>query len=77
MATNNKRTVTEPEKKEPARAVQAQESTYSAQELAKAHNTFGTSYAIVATALRLAGKKEATITEAKQIIDTFKNKEVK
>ena len=76
MATNNKRTVTEP-KKEPEKAVKAQESIYSAEELAKAHNTFGTSYAIVATALRLAGKKEATITEAKKIIETFKNKEVK
>lgn len=73
MATNNKRTVTEPKKE----AVKAPESIYTAQELAKAHNTFGTSYAIVATALRLAGKKEATITEAKKIIETFKNKEVK
>lgn len=76
MATNNKRTVTEP-KKAAAEPVQAQESTYAAQELAEAHKTFGTSYAIVAAALRLAGKEEATITEAKRIIETFKNKEVK
>lgn len=76
MATNNKRTVTE-EKKVTAPPVKPQESVYTAQELAAAHNTFGTSYAIVAASLRLAGKEKATITEAKQIIETFKHKEVK
>lgn len=53
------------------------ESVYSAAELAKAHKTFNTSHEIVATALKLAGKKTATITEAKNIIEDFKKKEVK
>lgn len=52
------------------------ESVYSAEELIKNHQIFNTSRAIVATALRLADKKAATVTEAKHIIDNFKNKEV-
>lgn len=55
----------------------AQESVYTAAELAAAHKTFETSYEIVAVALKLAGKEKATITEAKKIIDEFKNREVK
>lgn len=58
-------------------AAQANESVYAAEELAKNHKAFGTSYEIVATALRLAGKKAATVAEAQKIIDKFKTKEVK
>lgn len=63
--------VTTPVVKAPA------ESTYTATELAENHKIFNTSYEIVSIALRLAGKKTATFTEAKNIIEKFKNKEVK
>lgn len=53
------------------------ESVYSAQELADNYKAFGTYREIVVVALRLAGKKSATFAEAKQIIEKFKNKEVK
>lgn len=53
------------------------ESVYAAAELAKNHKAFNTSYEIVDVALRLAGKEEATFAEAKNIIEKFKNKEVK
>ena len=55
----------------------ANESTYTAEELAKNHNVFNTSYEIVSIALRQAGKTAATFSEAKKIIDKFKTKEVK
>lgn len=55
----------------------AQESIYQAEELARAHKVFDTSYEIVATALKLAGKEKATVTEAKEIVENFKTKEVK
>lgn len=55
----------------------AVESVYSAQELADNYKAFGTYREIVVVALRLAGKKSATFAEAKQIIEKFKNKEVK
>ena len=53
------------------------ESVYSAAELIDNHKVFNTSREIVEVALRLAGKKTATFTEAKAVIDKFKNKEVK
>lgn len=53
------------------------ESVYAAEELAENHKAFKTSREIVEVALRLAGKKSATFTEAKEIIENFKNKEVK
>lgn len=53
------------------------ESTYTAEELARNHKAFGTSYAIVVVALRQAGKEAATMKEAKTIIQKFRNKEVK
>ncbi len=53
------------------------ESVYTAAELAANHQAFKTSYEIVEVALRLAGKKSATFSEAKAIIEKFKNKEVK
>lgn len=53
------------------------ESVYTAEELAGNHKIFHTSHEIVVIALRLAGKKTATLAEATSIIEKFKNKEVK
>lgn len=53
------------------------ESVYTAAELADNYKAFGTFREIVVVALRQAGKKTATFTEAKSIIDKFKTKEVK
>lgn len=61
---------------EPVKAPVA-ESIYTAAELAANHRVFKVSREIVVVALRLAGKKTATFEEAKTIIETFKNKEVK
>lgn len=92
MATNNKSTVTEAKKTEAKKAPVAEapvpeapvapapapaESVYPAAELAKAYKIFDASYEIVMVALKNAGKTEATVTEAKAIIEEFKNKEVK
>ena len=77
MATNNKPAVTESPTKEPKAKAKPVESVYKAEELAKAHKTFGASYAIVATALQIAGKDRATVSEAKEIIEKFKKQEVK
>lgn len=52
------------------------ESVYTADELADNHKVFKTTRDIVAVALRLAGKKTATLAEAKIIVEKFKNKEV-
>ena len=68
---------TEPVKEAPAVQASVNESVYSAEELARNHKLFKTSYEIVAVALRKAGKKETTFTEAKNIIENFKNREVK
>ena len=53
------------------------ESLYSAEELADNNKVFNTSREIVVVALKQAGKKSATFSEAKQIIEKFKHKEVK
>ena len=63
--------------KAPVVQARANESVYTAEELAANHKMFKTSYEIVAVALRKAGKKEATFSEAKKIIENFKNREVK
>ena len=65
------------EKPKAAPVAPVNESIYSAEELASNYKLFNTSYEIVAVALRLAGKKAATLTEAKTIVEKFKNKEVK
>lgn len=52
------------------------ESIYTAEELVKNHAVLGTYREIVEVSLRLAGKKAATLSEAKTIIENFKNKEV-
>lgn len=91
MATNHNKSVTEaPKDTEAPKAVEtpkakekpaepaknAQESVYSAAELARAHKTFNTSYEIVATALKIAKVDKASVAQAKEIIERFKNKEV-
>lgn len=53
------------------------DSVYTASELADNYKVFKTSREIVVIALRLAGKETATFKEAKNIIEKFKNKEVK
>lgn len=62
---------------EPKAVPAAKESVYTAEELVANHKAFQTTKEIVAVALRLAGKKTATFTEAKQLIDDFKGKEAK
>lgn len=73
MAKTNAK-VEEPTKSE---VVSAPESVYSAEELAKNYRTFNTSREIVVVALKLANKEYATLTEAKAIIEKFKNREIK
>ena len=53
------------------------ESVYSAEYLSANHKVFRTSKEIVSVALRQAGKKTATFSEAKIIVEKFRNKEVK
>lgn len=53
-----------------------QESVYTVAELAENYKVFGTFREIVVVALRKAGVETATFTEAKRIIQNFKNKEV-
>lgn len=53
------------------------EPAYSVAELVQAAKTFGTTPDMIRAAFAVAGKKEATEKEAKQLIDRFKKKEVK
>lgn len=62
---------------QPPVQVKPVESVYTAEQLAANYKTFKTSYAVVTVALRLAGKKTATLSEATKIIEEFKHKEVK
>lgn len=55
-----------------------QESVYPASELAaNAKKVFGTRQECVAAALKVAGKTECTVTEAKEIVGKFLKREVK
>ena len=76
-STKTKAVAAEPVAEAPVVNKHVNESVYTAEELAQNHKFFKTSYEIVAVALQLAGKKSATVTEAKTIIEKFKNKEVK
>ena len=53
------------------------ESVYTVDDLIANFKAFKTSKQIVAIAMRKSGKKNATFSEAKSIIEKFKNKEVK
>lgn len=79
MATTQKaKAAADPANEAPvAKAPAVKESVYTAEELAKNHKVFKTSYEIVAVALRMAGVKTATFAEAQKIIEKFKNREVK
>lgn len=79
MATKSAKTQpAEPVESTPAVvAAPVKESVYTAEELADNHKVFGTFREIVTVALARAGKESATVSEAKNIIDNFKNKEVK
>ena len=77
MANSAKPKPAEPVNEAPKAPVRVNESHYTVKELANNHKAFKTSYEIVTVALRLAGKKEATFSEAKEIINKFKTKEVK
>ena len=67
MATSKTKTAVKAENQTP-------ESVYTAKELADNHKLFGTFREIVVVALRLAGKETFTLSEAKEIIEKFKNK---
>ena len=62
--------------KEAVETASAPESVYTARELADSCHVFGTMKDIVLMALRRAGKPVTTFSDARQIIDEFKNKEV-
>lgn len=53
------------------------ETVYTAAELADGHAVFNVAREIVVVALKLAGVTSATVSEAKVIIEKFKNREVK
>ena len=76
MASTKNKAV-EPVNEAPVVHKHVNESVYTAEELAENHKFFNTSYEIVVVALQMAGKKAATVTEAKNIIEKFKNREVK
>ena len=76
-STKPKAVAAEPVKEAPVVHKHVNESVYTAEELAQNHKFFKTSYEIVTVALQTAGKKAATVTEAKNIIENFKNREVK
>lgn len=75
--TTTKAQITDPVQNTAKAEKPTQESVYTAEELADNHKVFNTYREIVVVALRSAGKKTATFSEAKNIIDKFKNKEVK
>lgn len=77
MATNTKPKAAPADAPVKAKVEAVNESVYTAEELAANHKLFKTSREIVEIALRLAGKKTATLTEAKAIIEKFRTKEVK
>ena len=76
-STKPKAVTVEPVKEAPVVNKHVNESVSTAEDLAQNHKFFNTSYEIVAVALQMAGKKAATVTEARNIIEKFKNKEVK
>lgn len=55
----------------------AKESTYTVEEFAAAPGSLGASADIVNAALVSAGKDSYTVSEAKDIVKKFKDKEVK
>lgn len=74
---NEKQTVSTAQMQEVSNLNAETESIYEVEYLAQNHKALGASYAVVATALKLAGKEKATLREAQKIVDRFKKKEVK
>lgn len=66
--------LSEPEKKTASKI--ATEPVYSAGQLAEHYTVFNTSKAVVIAALRIANKPFATLSEAKRIVNIFRNQEV-
>lgn len=69
-----KENLSEPVKKIPSKI--ATEPVYSAAQLAEYYSVFGTSKAVVMTALRIANKPFATLAEAKRIVNIFRHQGV-
>lgn len=78
MASNNSK---KPEQVTTPQAAPKNEPTYTIEECAVAHETFGVTRDIVTAALTVSsalnGKKEFTIQKAKEIIKSFNEKGVK
>lgn len=72
-------TATQAKKKSTAKAAAKKtESTYAADEFASnAKALFGTTTECVAAALKLAGISECTLTQAQEVVEAFRKKEVK
>lgn len=73
-----------PNKKEnpapaPAREVpgQAGENVYTLAQLVQGHRSLNAPRELVSVALRLAGKESFTLSQAREIVNRFKDKEVK
>lgn len=83
MANNSKSKVEEKEttKEETVtktvKAAVKEEPTYTVSEFASAPETVGANADIIVAALTIDGKESYTVTEAKEIINKFKSKEVK
>ena len=79
MAADHRKSVTTEAPKSGIKTVNepSHESTYTIEDLIKAHKVFHTTHEIVAVALKLSGIERATVEEARTIIEEFKNKEVK
>jgi len=71
--------MTMPNKKEPvpAPAKKPAGSIYSLGQLVREHKALGASREIVAVALKKTGKPSFTISEARGLVNKFKNQEVK
>lgn len=77
MAKHTEPTAQEVAAAPPVPPVNPAEPLYTAAQLVDGHREFGTSRAVVASALKLAGKDKATLAQARKIIDAFRKKEVK
>ena len=74
MASNNSK---KPEQVASPQAVTKNEPTYTIDECAAAHESFGATRDIVTAALSVSGEKEFTIQKAKEIVKRFNEKGVK
>lgn len=79
MPAKTNKEITPEESPVPSKAEESvQEMIYSIPELTAAHQEqFGCSYEVVKAALLYAGKSNATLAEAKEIVDKFRKREVK